>query len=105
MIGNGTVDEAARCSRSGCEADAAWNVSWRNPRIHTVDRVKVWLACNEHREFLRDYLATRGFPVIVTALAEPVDFVPDADVAPASEAGTATDAAHSPGTSANEEPS
>lgn len=53
------------CSRAGCRADAAWNVNWRNPRIHPEDRVKVWLACHEHREFLRDYLESRGFPVSV----------------------------------------
>ena len=54
-----------------------WNVNWRNPRIHSADRVKIWLACDEHREYLRDYLATRGFPVVVTPLAEHVDVVPD----------------------------
>jgi hypothetical protein len=39
--------------------------------------VKVWLACDEHREHLGQYLSTRGFPVVVTPLAEPVDSVPD----------------------------
>ena len=73
MIGGSTDD--LRCSRAGCRADAAWNVNWRNPRIHSPDRVKVWLACDEHNEFLRDYLATRGFPVIVTPLGTGVDRV------------------------------
>lgn len=68
------------CSRAGCQADAAWNVNWRNPRIHTADRVKVWLACDEHRQYLYDYLATRSFPVIVTPLDEHVDLVPDSAV-------------------------
>jgi hypothetical protein len=45
-----------------------WSVNWRNPRIHSPDRVKVWLACDEHVEFLRDYLASRDFPVSVSAL-------------------------------------
>jgi hypothetical protein len=53
-------------------------VNWRNPRIHTPDRVKVWLACGDHRSTLADYLATRGFPVVVSALDAPVDLVPDA---------------------------
>jgi hypothetical protein len=63
------------CSRAGCRADAAWRVNWRNPRIHPEDRVKVWLACDEHREFLEQYLASRGFPVAVTPLDVPVDRV------------------------------
>lgn len=57
-----------RCSRAGCTADAVWSVNWRNPRIHASDRVKVWLACADHVEFLRDYLASRDFPVTVSAL-------------------------------------
>ena len=54
-----------RCSRAGCHCAATWNVNWRNPAIHPDDRVKVWLACDEHRAYLRDYLASRGFPVAV----------------------------------------
>lgn len=65
------------CSRAGCREPAAWNVNWRNPRIHTAERVKVWLACDEHRAYLHDYLATRDFPVIVTPLGEKVPVVPD----------------------------
>ena len=75
MIG-GSTDEL-RCSRAGCRSDAAWNVNWRNPRIHTPDRVKVWLACEEHREYLRDYLSTRGFPVVLSPLGTAVDRVGD----------------------------
>lgn len=73
MIG-GAIDDL-RCSKAGCRADAVWNVNWRNPRIHTPDRVKVWLACDEHREFLHDYLATRGFPVVTTPLGTTVSRV------------------------------
>jgi hypothetical protein len=54
---------AAQCSRAGCRNDATWDISWRNPRIHAEDRRKIWLACDEHREFLHEYLASRGFPV------------------------------------------
>lgn len=75
MIGS---DAAVQCSSAGCTADATWRVNWRNPRIHTPDRVKVWLACGDHRSTLADYLATRGFPVVVSALDAPVDLVPDA---------------------------
>jgi hypothetical protein len=70
----GAIDEL-RCSKAGCRDGAVWNVNWRNPRIHTPDRVKVWLACDEHREFLHDYLATRGFPVVTTPLGTAVDRV------------------------------
>lgn len=61
------TDGVPECSRAGCRTDASWSVVWRNPRIHTEDRVKVWLACDEHREFLNDYLSSRGFPVSVKA--------------------------------------
>ncbi len=55
------------CSRAGCRADATWKILWRNPRIHAIDRRKTWIACNEHVDFLRDYLSTRDFPVEVVA--------------------------------------
>ncbi len=69
------TEHTAICSRAGCREPAHWNVNWRNPRIHSVDRVKVWLACEEHRDFLRDYLQTRDFPVRVTPLDVAVDRV------------------------------
>lgn len=53
------------CSRAGCRSAATRQVVWRNPRIHTADREKIWLACDEHVEFLHDYLAARDFPVTV----------------------------------------
>lgn len=63
------VDPPATCSRAGCRAAASWRVEWRNPRIHSPERRKVWVACDEHRDFLRDYLAARDFPVAVLPLA------------------------------------
>jgi hypothetical protein len=71
-----------QCSAASCPAAAAWRVNWRNPRIHPADRVKVWLACDAHRGTLADYLGTRGFPVLVSALDAPVASVPDPAVAP-----------------------
>lgn len=59
-----TVD-APECSRAGCRTKASLSILWRNPRIHSEDRVKVWLACDEHGDYLRDYLSSRGFPVTV----------------------------------------
>jgi hypothetical protein len=70
-------DAPVQCSSAGCSSPAAWRVNWRNPRIHAADRVKVWLACGDHRATLSDYLATRGFPVLVTPLDAPADRVPD----------------------------
>jgi hypothetical protein len=59
---------ASECSRAGCRSAASWRVEWRNPKIHPEDRRKVWVACDEHRDYLRDYLAAREFPVWVSSL-------------------------------------
>lgn len=61
-------DGVQRCSRAGCEAVATAAVNWRNPKIHAPDRVKVWLGCDEHRDYLRDFLEARNFPVTVAPL-------------------------------------
>ncbi len=70
------------CSRAACAREAAWAVAWRNPRIHPAERVKVWAACDEHRGYLRDYLASRGFPVVVSALDAVPERVPEAPAMP-----------------------
>ena len=57
-----------KCSRAGCEAEAQFQVIWRNPKIHTDGRTKTWLACPEHVEFLREYLDARGFYLETKAL-------------------------------------
>jgi hypothetical protein len=77
-----------QCSRAGCRNAATTTVNWRNPRIHSLDRVKVWLACDEHSDYLHDYLAARDFPVLVAPLGTPVDSVPSpvASSAPAAPA-------------------
>ncbi|MDR2254723.1 MAG: hypothetical protein LBE25_01760 [Arthrobacter sp.] len=49
------------CSRKACTAPAAWALLWNNPKIHAPERRKTWLACDEHRAWLSDYLETRGF--------------------------------------------
>lgn len=54
------VDELV-CSARGCRMEAAWGVLWNNPKLHTPERRKVWLACDEHREHLSQYLDVRGF--------------------------------------------
>ena len=56
---------AEDCSRAGCRAPATWRIDWRNPRLHDGTRTKTWLACDEHRGFLVDFLAARDFPLEV----------------------------------------
>ena len=52
-------------SRPAASITATWRIEWRNPKIHAADRVKVWLACDEHVDYLREFLAARDFPVTV----------------------------------------
>lgn len=63
------------CSRAGCREEATTAIEWRNPRIHTGDRVKIWLACSEHTAVLRDFLAARAFPLDVKRLDASADRV------------------------------
>lgn len=52
---------AALCSAKGCRAPAAWVLAWNNPKLHTPERRKQWLACGEHRSTLSEFLSARGF--------------------------------------------
>jgi hypothetical protein len=53
--------EVPLCSAKGCSAPASWVLAWNNPKIHTPDRRKQWLACEQHRESLGTFLGARGF--------------------------------------------
>ncbi len=53
--------EQPTCSAKGCRADAGYELRWNNPTLHTPERRKVWLACEEHRSSLADFLTARGF--------------------------------------------
>ena len=55
------TDDPDYCSAKGCRADATWQLLWNNPRIHTSERRKVWLACDDHRESLEAFLGARQF--------------------------------------------
>ena len=55
------VREPDRCSARGCQRPAEWALLWNNPKLHTPERRKTWLACQEHRESLSDFLGARGF--------------------------------------------
>ncbi|QIK83395.1 hypothetical protein [Sanguibacter sp. HDW7] len=58
------------CSGKGCRADASWAVLWRNPKIHTPERRKVWLACDDHRDHLENFLDLRGFRLTTIPVAD-----------------------------------
>ncbi|UUT36714.1 hypothetical protein [Microbacterium elymi] len=73
------------CARAGCRAPAVAQVVWRNPRIHDAARRKIWLACDEHVEYLRDYLASRRFPVAVHPFPSPPTDPPVTDPVPLEE--------------------
>ncbi|MFD0517067.1 hypothetical protein [Paractinoplanes durhamensis] len=50
-----------QCSAKGCRAAASWALRWNNPKLHTADYRKTWLACEQHRESLGEFLSLRGF--------------------------------------------
>ncbi|WP_172644400.1 hypothetical protein [Kocuria marina] len=98
----------AVCSRRGCSRPAQWTLLWNNPRVHTPERRKAWLACDEHREHLADFLGQRGFLKTITPFGAPDDATPDAaasqDSPPRTSPGDPTgedsphkDSSHEPG--------
>ena len=50
-----------QCSSKGCRASASWQLRWNNPKLHTPDYRKTWLACADHRTTLGSFLELRGF--------------------------------------------
>lgn len=58
---SGPSDSAgeAICSRKGCRAPATTQLLWNNPKIHTPERRKIWLGCDEHADWLENYLTER----------------------------------------------
>ncbi|CAN5510859.1 hypothetical protein BH11ACT8_BH11ACT8_15530 [soil metagenome] len=69
------------CSAKGCTRTADWQLLWNNPKLHTPDRRKVWLACDEHRETLGAFLGARSF------LKDVVAHEPGADQPPSQPPG------------------
>ena len=63
------------CSAKGCRAQAVHAVIWNNPKLHTRDRRKVWLACDDHEKSVADFVALRGFLIEVV----PVEQLADTD--------------------------
>lgn len=62
--------EVPQCSAKGCRAAAQWVLVWNNPKIHTPERRKTWLACDAHREHLATFLSKRDFLREVVAFAD-----------------------------------
>lgn len=58
------------CSAKACRSRATRAVVWRNPRLHTPGRRKVWLTCPEHEQHLSDFVGARGFLLDVVAVEE-----------------------------------
>ena len=54
-------DDPLICSAKGCSQSAVHDIRWNNPKLHTPERRKSWLACDDHEESLREFLAARGF--------------------------------------------
>jgi hypothetical protein len=50
----------AVCSAKGCHENARWALRWNNPKLHPPERRKIWLACEEHRASLGEFLNVRG---------------------------------------------
>lgn len=57
------------CSGKGCSEPAVYELGWNNPKLHTPDRRKIWLACAQHRDSLAEFLRARQFLRDVTPLA------------------------------------
>ena len=56
------------CSARGCRSSASYVLVWNNPKVHAPEREKTWVACEEHRQSLADFLDLRGFLRRVEAL-------------------------------------
>ena len=68
------MEDPLTCSAKGCTATAVWALLWNNPKLHTPDRRKTWLACDEHRGSLSEFLAARNFLQDVVPVEDrPVD--------------------------------
>jgi hypothetical protein len=66
-------DRTAVCSAKGCRGKAAYGLLWNNPKLHTPERRKVWLACDTHADPLSDFLSKKGFLKDAVLVAELTD--------------------------------
>ena len=54
-------DQDVQCSAKACRAAARHVLVWNNPKLHSADREKTWVACDDHRSTLSEHLDVRGF--------------------------------------------
>ena len=67
MLSKGNADKV--CSAKQCDTQAVYALEWSNPRIHT-NRSKIWLCCEDHKDFLTEYIALRSFPYELKSVDE-----------------------------------
>lgn len=70
MTAEAPSDEPVRCSARGCHTGARHVLVWNNPKVHTPEREKTWVACDAHRSSLSEHLDVRGFLCRVEPLAD-----------------------------------
>ena len=70
-IGPDEIGAGEICSAKDCRQPAAYDLQWNNPKIHTPERRKHWLACPDHRDSLSAFLSARGFLRDVVAYEPP----------------------------------
>jgi hypothetical protein len=75
------------CSARGCRRSGAWALRWNNPRLHSPERRKTWLACGDHRESLGEFLTVRGFLRETVAVENLPEDEPSTDGTPADDSG------------------
>lgn len=63
-------EDTVICSGKGCRAAAVWVLAWNNPKLHTPERRKTWLSCDDHLDHLTNFLDLRGFLKQVVTLQE-----------------------------------
>ncbi len=61
MVTSSTDPAELRCSAKACRREATHALLWNNPSLHTPERRKVWLACDDHTSTLGQFLSARGF--------------------------------------------
>ena len=61
MPPQGQEPDEVVCSAKGCRSAARHVLVWNNPKLHVPGREKTWVACDEHRASLAEYLDVRGF--------------------------------------------
>jgi len=75
-VNNALDDHTALCSGKGCRDVATYGLLWNNPKLHTPERRKTWLACDDHLQWLSHFLSMRGFLKDTVAVSDLPDQSP-----------------------------